>query len=55
MDQVGVVFIWDSMLAPPFRIELRLELGLQLEAEVEAEVEDIVEITGASFIDEICA
>ena len=51
--QVWAVSIWDSMVAPPFRIELGLELGFG--AEMGAESDGTEEVAGVSCRDDACA
>ena len=51
--QVGAVFIWDSMVAPPFTMELRLEFGFG--AEMGAESDATEEVAGVSCKDDVCA
>ena len=50
--QVWAVSIWDSMVAPPFRIELDLELGFG--AEMRTEPDETEEVSDVSCKDDVC-
>ena len=51
--QVWAVSIWDSMVAPSFRMELRLDSGFG--AEMGTESDRTEEVTGESCRDDACA